>query len=76
MTALNFITKTIFWLTIIFIAIIIFSFTVGQAISIEFKDYEIKNNYYDFAFSALPVAIGLTLFGTIKKRNKKSKNWQ
>jgi len=74
MTALNFITKTIFWLTIIFIVIIVFSFTIGQVISIEFKNYEIKNSYYDFAFTALPFAIVLTLFGTIKKKNKKSKN--
>lgn len=75
MTALNFITKTIFWLTILLIATIVFSFTIGQAIPIEFKDYKVKNDYYYFAFTALPIAIMLTLFGTIKKKYKKSKNW-
>ena len=75
MTKLNFIYKTIFWLTIIFIVSTILVLTIGQSLPIEFKDNNIKNNFYNFIFTALPLSLLLTLFGTIKKKNPIGKNW-
>ena len=75
MTKLNFIYKTIFWLTIIFIVSTILVLTIGQSLPTEFKDNKIKNNFYNFIFTALPLSLLLTLFGTIKKKNSIGKNW-
>jgi hypothetical protein len=50
-------------------------FTIGQKVSIEFRNYGLKNQYYDFTLMALPFAILLTLFGTISRKNKRVLNW-
>jgi hypothetical protein len=69
------IRQTIFWLTIIFIIIAFFSLTIGQYLSIDFKNYKTQSDFYYFVFTGLPFAFLLTLFGTLKKQNSKSKNW-
>lgn len=64
----------IFWLSLIVIAISIFTLTVGQIIPIEFKNNANQSDFYCFIFFVFPLSIGLTLFGTIKSQNNKLKN--
>jgi len=75
MTILNIIKRTIFWLTIVFIVSSVFALTIGQSLTIEFKDHKIQSDYYYFVFTALPFAFLLTLIGTIKRKNTKARNW-
>lgn len=69
-----FIYKFIFWLALTIIAISIFTLTIGQIIPIEFKNNTNQSDFYSFIFFGLPISICLTLFGTIKSKNNKSKN--
>ncbi len=69
------IKKIIFWTAIAFIGLTVFSLTIGQLLSYEFADYKVMHNFYDTIMQGLPVAILLTLFGTIKRENRKAKNW-
>lgn len=67
--------KIIFWTAIAFICLTIFSLTIGQLLLFEFADYRVMHKYYDTVMQGLPIAILLTLFGTIKLKNTKSKKW-
>ena len=73
-TALNIIIKTIFWLTIIFIVVAFYGLTFGQSFNYEFADWKTSRKFYDIIMQGLPFAILLTLVGTIKRTNNKSKN--
>ena len=68
------IKKTIFWTAIAFIGLTIFSLTIGQILPYEFADYKIMHKFYDIIMQGLPVAILLTLFGTIKRKKTKTQN--
>lgn len=69
------IKKTIFLTALVFIGLTIFALTVGQILPYEFADYKIMHKFYDTIMQGLPIAILLTLFGTIKLQNTKAKNW-
>lgn len=69
------IKKTIFLTALVFIGLTIFALTVGQILPYEFTDYKIMHKFYDTIMQGLPIAILLTLFGTIKQQNTKAKNW-
>jgi hypothetical protein len=60
------ICKTIYWasLTLIFVFVIV-PF-IGQFIPLEFTDDNFQNFFEQFRFFGLPIAILLTLFGTLK----------
>jgi hypothetical protein len=73
-TLLIILRKSIFWLTLIFIAITLFSLTVGQSLNYEFANNDLSSNFYNIIMPGLPIAILLTLFGTIKMKNQKSTN--
>lgn len=75
MAVLNFIRRTIFWLTIAFIISSIFALTIGQFLPIEFRGTKIQSEYYYLVFTILPFAFLLTLIGTLKKKHSKLKNW-
>lgn len=64
----NIFRKLIFWGAIIFLSIAIYSLTIAQNVPIEFADWRVMHNYYNIVFGGVPMAILLTLFGTIKKR--------
>ena len=66
MKVFNSIRKVIFLLSASFIVIAIYSLTIGQGISIEFQDWHFMHDYYDFIMEALPLALVLTLTGTLK----------
>ena len=61
------IKKTIFWAAIVFIGLTIFTLTIGQILPYEFADYKLQHKYYDTIIQGLPIAVLLTLFGTLKK---------
>lgn len=69
------IKKIIFWTAIVFIVLTILALTVRQILPYEFADYKLMHKFYDTIMQGLPIAILLTLFGTIKLQNTKSKNW-
>lgn len=69
------IRKIIFWTAIAFIALTVFSLTIGQLLPYEFADYKTQHNFYDTIIFGLPFAVLLTLFWTLKKENSKIKNW-
>ena len=60
--------KLIFWFSIIFIGISLWTITAGQKINYEFQNSTISNIFYNTIFSWLPFVILLTLFGSLKKR--------
>jgi len=72
---ISIIKKTILWTAIVFIVLTFFSLTIGQILPYEFADNKVMHNFYDTIMQGLPVAILLTLFGTIKLENSKAKNW-
>ncbi len=74
MKKIDFIYKFIFWLAIIAIVISIFTLTIGQIIPIEFNNNTYQSDFYSFIYFGLPISIGLTLFGTIKRQNDKLRN--
>jgi len=65
----------IFWTAIVFILLTVFSLTVGQLLPYEFADPKVMHRYYDTIMQGFPIAILLTLFGTIKRKNSKTQNW-
>lgn len=69
------IKKTIFWTAILFCMLSFFCLTVGQKLPYEFADNKVMHNFYNTIMQGLPIAILLTLFGTIKRENTKTKNW-
>lgn len=69
------IKKIIFRSAIIFIVIAIFSLTIGQILPIEIADDNNRHVFYVIVMIGLPIAVLLTLFGTIQKNNTPSKNW-
>ncbi len=44
-----------------------FSLTIGQILPFEFADYIIRQNFYGILIVGTPIAILLTLFGTVKR---------
>jgi hypothetical protein len=73
-TTLKIILKIIFWLTIVFIIVTFYALTFGQSSDYEFADWKLGRQFYDILMPGLPVAILLTLTGSIKRTNDKSKN--
>jgi hypothetical protein len=70
------IIKTIiFWIAIAFILLTIFSLTIGQKTAYEFADSKIAETFYNIIMQGFPIAIVLTLFGTLNKENTKNRNW-
>jgi len=61
-------------LALIFIAIALFSLTIGQSLNYEFANNDLSSNFYDIIMSGLPIAILLTLVGTIKMKNERTNN--
>jgi amino acid transporter len=69
------IKSLIFCSAITFIVLTIFSLTIGQKVSYEFADYKLSQSFYNIIMQGFPIAILLTLFGTLKKENTKTRNW-
>jgi hypothetical protein len=61
------IRRTVFYSSLVFIAIFFLSVTVFQALPVEFADEDVKDTFYEVIMMGFPIAILLTLTGTMKK---------
>jgi hypothetical protein len=61
--------QLIFWISLIFLAVALWTLTVGQTLNYEFRNTKVESDFYYYIFTLTPVAILLTLFGTIKKQH-------
>ena len=73
-TTLKILLKATFWLSITFILVTFYALTFGQSSTYEFADWQVSERFYDTIMPGLPIAILLTLTGTIKQANDDSKN--
>jgi hypothetical protein len=63
------IKKIVFWTAIIFIGLWIVIPLIRMTLDLEFASDSIKSDYKEFLFFAIPIAILLTLFGTINPKD-------
>tara|TARA_R110002072_G_C7652556_1_gene508851 strand:- start:16 stop:516 length:501 start_codon:yes stop_codon:yes gene_type:complete len=70
---MNQIKRIIFWTAVVFIGIWLIMPVLRWIMDLEFATDSIKSNYKEFLFFAIPIAILLTLFGTINDKDKGSK---
>ena len=66
---------TVFGISIAFIVLTLLSYTLGQVLPFEFADIKIQQTFYEIILRGLPIAVLLTLFGTIRRKNTKTKNF-
>lgn len=65
----------IFYLTILFLLLLIGGFISFSLFSLEFRSIQLRNELSLYLCFLIPVAFLLTLTGTLNKRNSKDKNW-
>ncbi|RZL46351.1 MAG: hypothetical protein EOP00_15270 [Pedobacter sp.] len=65
----------IFWTAIAFNVLTVLTLTIVQILPYEFADYKLQHGFYDSIIQGMPFAVLLTLFGTIKNKNSKTRNW-
>jgi hypothetical protein len=73
-TTLKILLKATFWLSVAFIAVTCYALTFGQSSTYEFADWEVSDRFYNTIMPGLPIAILLTLTGTVKQANDSTKN--
>lgn len=56
----------IFWISIVFIGIAVFTLTYAQNMEYEFASDVVQNNFYALIEIGLPISVLCTLFGTIQ----------
>jgi len=67
--------RTIFYLTILFFLLLIGGLISFSIFSLEFDNVSYKNEFYFYLSFLIPLAILLTLTGTLHKKNTSNKNW-
>ena|SRR5690606_32704592 len=65
--------KIIFWTSLVFLGLAILFPLIRKGLEIQFATDDMKSNYEMFISNAIPLAILLTLFGTIKSEYNLSK---
>ena len=61
--------RLIFWGSAIFLAVVLWTITVGQSINYEFQNDTDAGDFYNIILGGTPIAILLTLFGTLKRNH-------
>ena len=74
-TTLKIFPRTIFYLAILFFLLLIGGIILFSIFSLEFKKSSDGSTLYLYLIFLIPMALLLTMTGTIKKRNSKNKNW-
>jgi hypothetical protein len=74
-TFISIIRLTIFWLAITFFILLFAGLIIFSLFSLEFKKSSYGNDFYFYLIFLIPIALLLTMTGTIKKKNSKNKNW-
>src|SRR4051812_20307462 len=65
--------RLIFWSSLLFLAVFLWTVTIGQIINYEFRDYKVAGNFYNIILAGIPIAVLLTLCGTLKKHHDKTR---
>ena len=66
---------TIFWLAIAFFISLFAGLILFSLFSLEFRKSSYGNDLYLYLIFLVPIALLLTMAGTVKKKNSKNKNW-
>ena len=74
-TIINILRWTIFYLTILFLFLLIGVLISFSIYSLEFKSKTLGNDLFFYLVFLIPLAILLTLNGTLNKRNTSNRNW-
>lgn len=61
--------RLIFRLSLLFLAISLWTLTIGQVLPYEFRDTKVASDFYYYLFTWTPIAILLTLTGTVKREH-------
>lgn len=70
---LKFLYGLIFWGSLLLLAVFLWTVTIGQTIHFEFSDRKTSSDFYNIILSGTPIAILLTLFGTLKQNHDKAR---
>lgn len=70
---MNKIKKIVFWIAITFIGLWLLMPLLRWILDLEFATDSIKSEYKEFLFFTVPIALLLTLFGTIKSKDSRLK---
>jgi len=65
--------RIICWSSLLFLAVFLWTVTIGQTINFEFRNYKTANEFYNVILAGTPIAILLTLFGTVKRHHEKAR---
>ena len=65
--------RIIFWGSLLFLAVFLWTMTIGQTINFDFINHKTANDFYNVILGGTPIAILLTLFGTLKKHHDKER---
>jgi hypothetical protein len=65
--------RIIFWSSLLFLAAFLWTVTIGQTINFDFRNHKTANDFYNVILPGTPIAILFTLFGTLKKRQDKTR---
>lgn len=66
--------KIVKWITLLFLILVILSFTIFQNTPIEIANMHWQQYYYRFLLEGLPIMVILTLIWTLKKSNSRKQN--
>ena len=75
-TIINILRWTIFYLTILFFLLLIGALISFSTYSLEFKSKTFGSDLFFYLVFLIPLAILLTLSGTLNKRNTSNRNWR
>jgi hypothetical protein len=68
---MRFFFSFIFWTSIVFLFLFLWTVSFGQWCNLEFRDTETRNHFYNIVFDVTPLAVLATLFGTIRKQHSR-----
>lgn len=63
--------KVIFVIAVVYLLLALYTITLGQSLPYEFIDSDLKNKFYNVLGWGTPIAVLLTLLGTIKPRHSR-----
>jgi hypothetical protein len=65
--------RIIFWGSLLFLTVCLWTVTIGQTINFDFRNHKTANDFYNVILGGTPIAILLTLFGTLKRHHDKER---
>jgi hypothetical protein len=65
--------RIIFWSSLLFLAVFLWTVTIGQTNNFDFRNHKTANDFYNVILGGTPIAIFLTLFGTLKTHHDKAR---